>query len=73
MGIFNKLFGGTSSSVDPEIKKACDSDIFQNIAKVINGDKAKYDKALKYLAQQDNLSMKLRVMTLPVAILTLLD
>ncbi len=64
MGIFNKIFGG--SSVDSEIKKACDSDIFENIAKVVKGDKAKYEKAISYLSEQDNLSMKLRVMTLPI-------
>ena len=65
MGIFDKIFGG-GSSVDSKIKKACDSDIFENIAKVINGDKAKYDKVISYLNKQDNLSMKLRVMTLPI-------
>ena len=65
MCIFDKIFGG-GSSVDSKIKKACDSDIFENIAKVINGDKAKYDKVISYLNKQDNLSMKLRVMTLPI-------
>lgn len=65
MGIFDKIFGGGSSE-DSKIKKACDSDIFENIAKVINGDKAKYDKVISYLNKQDNLSMKLRVMTLPI-------
>ncbi len=66
MGIFNKIFSG-SSSTDSEIKKACDSDIFENIAKVINSDKAKYDKVISYLSERDNLSMKLRVLTLPVS------
>ena len=65
MGIFDKIFGG-GSSVDSKIKKACDSDIFENIAKVINADKAKYYKVISYLNKQDNLSMKLRVMTLPI-------
>ena len=65
MDIFNKLFRGGSSE-DNEIQKACDSDILENIAKVINGSKDKYDKAISYLSEQDNLSMKLRVMTLPV-------
>lgn len=65
MGIFDKIFGG-GSSVDSKIKKACDSDIFENIAKVINGDKAKYDKVISYLSEQNNISMKLRVMTLPI-------
>ena len=67
IGIFNKLFEKSSSSVDSELKNACDSDNFDNIAKYINGDKAKYTKGLEYLSMQDNLSMKLRVMTLPVA------
>lgn len=67
MGIFDKLFGKSSSSVDSELKRVCDSDIFDNIAKYINGDEAKYTKVLKYLSTQDNLSMQLRVMTLPVA------
>ena len=65
MGIFNKLFGGSSSSDD--IKRACDSDIFENIATVINGDKTKYDEAISYLSERGDLSMKLRVMTLPIA------
>ena len=63
MGIINKLFGD-SSSADSDIKKACDSDIFDNIVKVINGDKAKYDKVISYLSEQGNLSMKLRVLTI---------
>lgn len=67
MGIFDKLFGGSPESLNPELKKACDSDILENIAKYISGDRVKYDKVLEYLSQQGNLSMKLRVMTLPVA------
>lgn len=65
MGIFGKIFGG-SSSIDSQIKKACDSDIFMNIAKVVGDDKEKYQKAINYLTEQDNLGMKLRVLTLPV-------
>ena len=65
MGIFDKLFGG-DSSIDEKIKQACDSDNFANIAQVIGGDKDKCDKAIQYLSDKDNLSMKLRVMTLPV-------
>lgn len=66
MGIFNKLFGA-STSIDDEIKRACDSDVFENIANVINDDKAKYDKVIKCLSERNDLSMKLRVMTLPIA------
>ena len=65
MGIFNKLFGSDSSK-DDEIRRACDSDVFNNIANVIDGDKAKYDKVINYLSEQGNLSMKLRIMTLPI-------
>ena len=50
-----------------EIKNACDSDIFENIFIVINGDKEKYDKVIRYLSEQGNLSMKLRVMTMPIS------
>lgn len=67
MGLFDKLFGKSSSSVDEELKKACDSDMLKNIARYIGNDKTKYDKVLDYLSQQDNLSMKLRVMTHPNA------
>lgn len=67
MGIFDRLFNNNSKSYDSELKKACDSDIFENIAKYISSDKSKYDKVLEYLSQQDNLSMKLRVMTMPVS------
>lgn len=49
---------------EAEIKKACESDIFANIAKVVNGDKDALVKAVKYLSDKDNLSMKLRVLTL---------
>lgn len=65
MGIFNKIFGG-KSSVDSEIKKACDSDIFENIAEAINNDRSKYEEAVRYLSGKDNLSMKLRVLTIPI-------
>ena len=51
-------------SIDSEIKIACDSDIFENIAKVINDDNAKIDKVISYLSERDDLSMKLRVLTL---------
>jgi len=66
MKIFGKIFGG-GSSADEEIKRVCDTDILENIEKFINGDKAKLDKVLKYLSDEGNLSMKLRVMTLPVS------
>lgn len=66
MGILNKNYDD-KFSVGEEIKKACDSDVFANIAKVINGDKAKFDNVVSYLSEHDNLSMKLRVMTLPVS------
>ena len=62
MSIFSKLFGG-GSSVDEEIQKACNSDQFDIIADMINGDKVKLAKSLNYLTEKDNLSMKLRVMT----------
>lgn len=63
MSVFDKLFGG-SPTTEVEIKNACDSDIFDNIAKVINGDKVKYDKVVSYLGEQGNLSMQLRVLTM---------
>lgn len=63
MGIFGKIFGD-SSSIDSQIKKACDSDVYENIDKVIDGDKAKYDKVIRYLSEQNNLSMKLRVLSM---------
>jgi hypothetical protein len=47
MGLFDKIFSGLSS-VDVEIKKACDSDIFANIVTAVNGDKVKYDKVIRY-------------------------
>ena len=65
MDIINKFF--RESAVSKEIKDACDSDIFGNIAKTINNDKSKFDQALNYLTEKDDISMKLRVMTLPVA------
>lgn len=65
MNIFNKLFCGVSS-IDDEIQKACESDILDNIVNVINGDRVKYDEVVRYLSEHDNLSMKLRVMTLPI-------
>ena len=66
MGIFNNLFGGGPSE-DKEIRQACDSDDIENIAKVVNGDKAKLDKVLAYLSETNNISMKLRVMATPIA------
>ncbi len=66
MGFFKKIFGGDSST-DEEIKRACDSDVFTNIAEVIGDDKDKYKKVINYLSEQDNLSMKLRIMSLPVS------
>ncbi len=66
MGVFNKIFGG-ASSIDNEIKRACDSDNLTNISTAIGGDKAKLGMALKYLSDKDNLSMKLRVLSLPVS------
>ncbi len=66
MGFFNNN-NGSGSSVDEEIRNACDSDIFTNIVKVIDNDKDKYKKVISYLSEQDNLSMKLRIMSLPVA------
>lgn len=65
MGILNQNYSNISS-IDAEIKKACDSDVFDIIAKTIDGDKTKYDKVISYLSEQDNLSMKLRIMTLPI-------
>ncbi len=52
------------SSKDEAIIKACDSDIFAKIAEVVNGDEASLRKAVKYLDEKGNLSMKLRVLTL---------
>ena len=52
------------SSIDEPIRKACDSDIFAKIAEVVNGNEDALDKAVKYLDEKGNLSMKLRVMTL---------
>lgn len=66
MGILQKIFSN-GSSVNPKIRKACNSDIFENIVKVINNDRAKYDAAVGYLKEKGNLSMMLRIMTLPVA------
>lgn len=66
MGIFNTVFG-KSDSIDKDIIQACDSDCFDNIRRVIDGDKSKCDKVISYLTQTGNLSMKLRVMTLEVA------
>lgn len=60
----NKVDPRCGSSNDEAVIKACDSDIFANIAEVINGNKDTLDKAVKYLSEKDNLSMKLRVMTL---------
>ena len=54
-------------SYDEDMKQACDSDVFVTIADYINGDKTRLTKVIDYLTDTDNLSMKLRVMTLPVA------
>lgn len=69
MSIWSRIFGGATpeDKIDKDIKQACDSDEFENIANVINGHKAKLDMAIKYLSDKDNLSMKLRVMALPIA------
>ncbi len=63
MSFFSNLFGKSSPKED-EVTKACDSDIFENIANAVNGDKDKLDKAVAYLTEKGNLSMKLRVLTL---------
>lgn len=63
MSIFKKIFSGKSSN-NAEIRQACDSDIFENIVNVIAGDKEKLSKAIAFLTEKDNLSMKLRIMTL---------
>ena len=65
MSIINKCF--RDSAVSKEIKDVCDSDIFGNIAKAINNHMPKLNQAMNYLTEEDDISMKLRVMTLPVA------
>lgn len=61
MGLFDKLFN-KNSGADPKVTAACDSDIFENIDKIINEDRSNFDKVIKYLTEKDNVSMKLRVM-----------
>lgn len=63
MGLFSKIFSKTET-YDAKIKQACDSDIFQNIVQVINGDKEILDKVIEYLTEVDNISMKIRVLSL---------
>lgn len=58
---------GKGSSDYEEMKRACDSDVFVNIADFIDGSKTKLAKVIDYLTVIDNLAMKLRVLTLPIA------
>ena len=62
--IIKKVDPRRSSLKDEAIRNACDSDIFAKIAEVVNGNEDALDKAVKYLDEKGNLSMKLRVMTL---------
>ena len=48
MGLFDKLFN-KNSGADPKVTAACDSDIFENIDKIINEDRSNFDKVIKYL------------------------
>lgn len=66
MSIINKCF--RDSAVSKEIKDVCDSDIFGNIAKAINNHMPKLNQAMNYLTEEDDISMKLRVMTLQIVL-----